>query len=114
MHSGWQRQAQLCLRLHLLLCSHVRPVAPLPQFCVIFYIGGVLYCLLGFAVVCEEYFVASLLVLGDKFHLSDDVNGAPAPGPSLLPSTSRTTCAACLTPCGPRIVCSCGALQARR
>ena len=45
------------------------------QFLVIFYIGGVLYCLLGFAVVCEEYFVASLLILGEKFHLSDDVNG---------------------------------------
>ena len=56
-----------------------------PQFCVIFYIGGVLYCLLGFAVVCEEYFVASLLVLGDKFHLSDDVNGAEAPPSPLLP-----------------------------
>jgi hypothetical protein len=57
----------------LTLCA---PVPPPRQFCVIFYIGGVLYCLLGFAVVCEEYFVASLLVLGDKFHLSDDVNGA--------------------------------------
>jgi sodium/potassium/calcium exchanger 4 len=38
---------------------------------------GILYCLLGFAIVCEEYFVASLLVLGAKFKLSDDVNGTP-------------------------------------
>jgi hypothetical protein len=51
------------------------PCSCATQFLVIFYIGGVLYCLLGFAVVCEEYFVASLLILGEKFHLSDDVNG---------------------------------------
>lgn len=44
---------------------------------VLFYVLGVLYCLLGFSIVCEDYFVASLLVLGDKFKLSDDVNGAP-------------------------------------
>ena len=35
-----------------------------------------LYILLGMSIVCEDYFVASLAALGEKFGLSDDVNGA--------------------------------------
>ena len=42
----------------------------------ILYLFGILYCLLGFAVVCEEYFVISLLAISAKFGLSDDVAGA--------------------------------------
>ena len=41
----------------------------------IFYALGVLYCLIGLAVVCEEYFVASLEALGKRFGLSEDVSG---------------------------------------
>jgi hypothetical protein len=41
-----------------------------------FYVLGVLYILLGMSIICEDYFVASLAALGNKFGLSDDVNGA--------------------------------------
>ena len=46
------------------------------QFGAFWYFLGVLYILLGMSIVCEDYFVASLAALGEKFGLSDDVNGA--------------------------------------
>lgn len=42
----------------------------------LFYAFGVLYMLLGLAIVCEEYFVSSLAMLAKRFNLSDDVAGA--------------------------------------
>lgn len=42
----------------------------------VFYALGVLYCLVGLAEVCENYFVASLEALGTRFGLSEDVSGA--------------------------------------
>jgi hypothetical protein len=46
------------------------------QFGAFWCVVGVLYILLAMSVVCEDYFVASLAALGEKFGLSDDVNGA--------------------------------------
>lgn len=50
-----------------------------PQFMGVFYALGVLYCLLGLAEVCENFFVASLEELGTRFGLSEDVSGAAHP-----------------------------------
>lgn len=68
-------------------------VPPLSQFMGIFYALGVLYCLIGLAEVCENFFVASLEELGTRFGLSEDVSGAPCTPwqsePARVPSPRR-------------------------
>lgn len=40
------------------------------------YLVGVLYMFLGIAIVCDDFFVASLEAICEKLHLSEDVAGA--------------------------------------
>jgi Ca2+/Na+ antiporter len=47
-----------------------------PVLAVFLYFIGVLYSFVGLAVVCDEYFVASLTIISDALNLSEDVAGA--------------------------------------
>lgn len=43
---------------------------------VVLYVFGILYCFLGLAIVCDEYFQSSLEIISDVLHLTPDVAGA--------------------------------------
>lgn len=42
----------------------------------VLYVFGILYCFLGLAIVCDEYFQSSLEIISDVLHLTPDVAGA--------------------------------------
>ena len=41
------------------------------------YLAGILFMFLGIAIVCDDFFVASLEAISTALDLSDDVAGAP-------------------------------------
>lgn len=42
----------------------------------VLYVLGILYCFLGLAIVCDEYFQSSLEIISEVLHLTPDVAGA--------------------------------------
>ncbi|GMI06034.1 hypothetical protein TrLO_g2831 [Triparma laevis f. longispina] len=52
------------------------PNATEPKGTVVVYIGGVMYMFIALAIICDEFFVPALEVIGSKWKLSNDIAGA--------------------------------------